>query len=181
MLKIAIIGPESTGKTVLAKDLSSHFNTVWEPELAREYVEALNRDYTYDDVCEIGRTQIIIEKKYQQNNIPHEIVFFDTDLIITKVWLEYKYGECPEFLSKRLSERFIDFYLLCKPDLDWQPDPVREHGSGDERDFFYQWYKREIETLHIPYAEIGGQDKERIKNALEAIYNAFGSVKQRKK
>lgn len=167
MLKIAVIGPESTGKTALCEQLARHFNTVWEPELARSYVGNLNREYTFEDVCEIARRQIVIEKQYEQNNTAHKIVFFDTDLIITKVWLEYKYRQVPDFVTRRLSERFIDFYLLCKPDIDWEPDPVREHG--DDREFFYAWYKREIENLDIPYAEIEGLGEKRFRNALEAI------------
>lgn len=171
MLKIAIIGPESTGKTLLAEKLATHFHTTWEPELAREYIERLNRDYTFDDVCQIAKQQIIIEKKYELNNTPHKIVFFDTDLIITKVWLEYKYGVCPDFITERLANRFIDFYLLCKPDIAWMPDPVREHGSGNERVFFYNWYKKEVEQLNIPYVEIEGLGQTRTKNALTSIKN----------
>lgn len=169
MLKIAIIGPESTGKTQLAEKLAAHFCTIWEPELARKYIESLDCEYTFDDVCEIAKLQIIIEKKYELNNSVHKIVFFDTDLIITKVWLEYKYGFCPNFIHQRLSKKFIDFYLLCKPDIAWMPDPVREHGDGNERDFFYNWYKKEIEKLNIPYVEIEGQGDVRMQNALFSI------------
>lgn len=167
MLKIAVIGPESTGKTALTEQLARHFHASWEPELARAYVENLHREYTFEDVCEIARRQIAIEKQYEQNNQAHEIVFFDTDLIITKVWFEYKYKQVPDFVTRRLSERFFDFYLLCKPDIAWQPDPVREHG--DDREFFYAWYKREIEKLNIPYAEIEGLGRKRFESALKPI------------
>lgn len=168
MLKIALIGPESTGKTELAEKLARHFHTVWEPELAREYVENLDRDYTFDDVCEIARLQICIEKRYKQNNRRLKIVFFDTDLIITKVWFEYKYHTIPDFVQQRLNKKFIDFYLLLEPDLDWKPDSVREHG-GDDRTYFFDWYKREIENLKTPYAIINGLNEKRFQNALKAI------------
>lgn len=180
MLKIALIGPESTGKTELADKLACHFHTVWEPELAREYIENLDRDYTLDDVCEIAQEQISIEKRYEQNNTTYKIVFFDTDLIITKVWLEYKYHTVPDFLQKRLNERFIDFYLLLEPDIEWKSDSVREHG-GDDRVYFFDWYKREIENLKIPYATINGLNEKRFQNALEALAHFTPLLKERGK
>lgn len=167
MLKIAIIGPESTGKTELTAKLASHFHAVWKPELAREYIENLNREYTFEDVCEIAHRQIIVENEYVQNNNAHKIVFFDTDLIITKVWLQYKYHVTPDFVQKRLEEKHIDFYLLLEPDIAWKPDPVREHG--DDRDYFFDWYKREIEMLQTPYAVINGLDDKRLQNAVKEI------------
>ncbi|MGC3979306.1 MAG: ATP-binding protein [Paludibacteraceae bacterium] len=176
MLKIAIIGPESTGKTELTQALATHFDTVWEPELAREYVEQLNREYTFDDVCEIAKRQIENEKKYELNKQQDQIVFFDTDLIITKVWLAYKYKRIPEFVTNRLNDRFIDCYLLCEPDLAWEPDHVREHGN--DRDFFFDWYKREIENLQIPYHTINGAGELRLQNALNAL-SASGFIGKR--
>lgn len=167
MLKIAIIGPESTGKTELSEKLALSFHAALEPELARGYVENLNRDYDFEDVCEIARRQISIEKAYEQNNTDGKIVFFDTDLIITKVWFEYKYKLVPEFVQKRLDEKFIDFYLLLAPDIEWKPDPVREHG--DDREFFFDWYKQEIKKLNTPFAVINGINEKRFQNARSVI------------
>ena len=167
MLKIAVIGPESTGKTELCKKLASHFNCSWERELARGYVENLGREYTFNDVEKIARLQIQQEKKYENFQTEDEFVFFDTDLIITKVWLEYKYNVIPEFVFERLSARFIDFYLLAEPDLPWEYDPVREHG--DDREYFFDWYEKEIQALGTPYAKISGVGEERLLNALREI------------
>ena len=171
MIKIVINGPESTGKTALAKKLAQHYHTIWEPELARNYVENLQGTYTFQDVCEIANLQIEQEKKYEKVS-SNKMVFFDTDLIITKVWLEYKYNVVPAFLSSRLAEKFIDFYLLCQPDLPWEYDPVREHG--DDREFFFDWYEREILIQGVPYAIIGGVGEERMLNARNAINDFLG-------
>lgn len=164
MLKIAVIGPESTGKTELCKALASHYRCKWEPELAREFVENLDREYTFDDVVEIARLQIEQEKKHEQAD--DELVFFDTDLIITKVWLDYKYGTVPVFVQERLESRFIDFYLLTEPDLPWVYDPVREHG--DDREFFFNWYENEVKLLGTPYAKVNGVGDARVQNAIKA-------------
>lgn len=167
MLKIAIIGPESTGKTELCEALASHYRCKWESELAREFVENLGREYTFDDVVEIATLQVEQEKKYENIISNDEFVFFDTDLIITKVWFAYKYKNVPDFVEERLSARFFDFYLLTEPDLPWVYDPVREHG--DDREFFFDWYENEIKALGTHYTKVGGVGDTRVLNAIKAI------------
>ena len=168
MFKIAILGPESTGKSTLAQTLAEHFKAPWVPEYAREYVEKLTRPYTFDDVCNIALTQIEQEAHYEQNPTEN-FVFFDTDLIITKVWLEYKFGVVPGFITDWMNTHGFDLYLLCAADLPWQFDPVREHG--DDRDYFFEWYKREIELTGKPYFIVNGIDNQRIQSAIDAIQN----------
>ena len=167
MLKIAILGPESTGKTALAEQLADHFKTPWVPEYAREYIESLTTPYTYDDICRIALKQIEEEKEYANLSSIFDYVFFDTELIITKVWFSYRFGKVPDFLTEQLNSGFFDLYLLCSPDLTWEPDPVREHG--EDREFFFDWYKKEIEQTGKPYAIVTGIGKKRLKNALDAL------------
>ncbi len=167
MFKIAILGPESTGKTELARNLAEYFDAEWVPEYAREYVEKLNEPYTYEDVCIIARKQIEQEKQFENQLTNKQFVFFDTDLIITKVWLEFKYKIVPDFLTERLKPSFFDLYLLCAPDLPWEPDAVREHGN--DREFFFNWYKAEIEQTRKPYVIVSGIGNQRIQHAIEAL------------
>ncbi len=167
MYKIAILGPESTGKTILAEQLAKHFKTDWVPEYAREYIEKLTIPYTYNDICNIALKQIEQEESFQETTSGLKYVFFDTELIITKVWFEYKYKQVPDFLIERLNTGFFDLYLLCAPDLPWEPDPVREHEN--DRDYFFVWYKKEIEQLNKPYVIVNGVGENRFCNALEAI------------
>jgi len=163
MLKIAILGPESTGKTMLASKLADYFQSPWVPEYAREYVEKLTIPYTYEDVCNIARKQI--EQELLKSTAPY--VFFDTELIITKVWFSYRFGLIPDFLTEHLRSGFFDLYLLCSPDLPWEPDPVREHG--EDREFFFNWYKEEIDKTGKPYFIITGTGDLRFQNALNGL------------
>jgi len=167
MLKISITGPESTGKSTLTAVLAEHFNAYSVPEYAREYVEKLDRPYSFDDLCRIAERQIEEQNFYAKLN-DKDFVFFDTDLIITQVWFEHCYKQVPEFLEKELKKKFFDLYLLCSPDLPWQPDPVREHG-GHERQLFFDRYKREIEKTGIPYVIISGKETKRVQNAINAV------------
>ena len=167
MYKIAILGPESTGKTMLAGQLADYFKAPWIPEYARSYVEKLTVPYTYEDVCRIARKQLEQEEEVENYTSPTEYVFFDTDLIITKVWFTYCFGQVPDFLTEQLNSGFFDLYLLCSPDLPWEPDPVREHGK--DREFFFNWYKKEIEQTGKPYVIVSGTGNQRFQNALDGL------------
>ncbi len=168
---IAVVGPESTGKTELCQTLAAAFGCGWIAEYARTYVERLDRPYTYADVEQIARVQML-ELRQRQNELTHGgLLLVDTDLIITKVWFAHVYKQMPTWLDAAIADEKIDFYLLCKPDIAWQYDPVRENGHL--RDFLYDWYKREIERTNTPYAEIGGVGDARTKNAINAIEKQF--------
>lgn len=168
MYKIAVVGPESTGKSVLAAALALHYGSLWVPEYARTYIEQLTRPYHFEDICHIAQQQIEQEIAFEGNN-QAPFVFFDTDLIITKVWFAYCYQQVPSFVEDRLKTGFFDLYLLCEPDLPWEPDPVREHGH--DRGFFFDWYKTEIEKLGKPFVNINGTGEDRIRQAINKIDN----------
>ena len=146
MFRVGIIGPESTGKSTLATYLAHRYDAVLIPEYAREHMERLAPyyEYTYDDVLAIAKHQV--EQLQVHSN---QLQIFDTELIITKVWFLHKYGRCPEFVEQALRDFPMDIYLLCYPDMPWQPDPVRE--NPDIREYLFDWYEREIQELDVPY------------------------------
>lgn len=156
--KIGIIGPESTGKSTLATYLAHRYDGVLVPEYARDYMERRARAsaYTYEDVVNIARVQVQ-ELQELQSGIDEttskghrqDVVVFDTELIITKVWFLHKFGSCPDFVEEALRAYPMDVYLLCYPDMEWIPDPVRE--NPDIREYLFNWYEREIQALGIPY------------------------------
>lgn len=151
MFKVGIIGPESTGKSTLSKFLAARYHGVFIREYAREYMEArtLACAYTREDVLHIAQQQIQEIQKMCVNDMQEGVAFFDTELLITKVWMLHKYGECPNFIEEALREYPMDVYLICYPDLPWQPDPVRENPTI--REYLFDWYEREVQALDIPY------------------------------
>lgn len=163
---IVVTGPESTGKTALCKALSEQLNAEWYPELARGYVESLNRPYTYGDVVKIAKEQI--ETYNQMLLAGHKLLIFDTGLIITKVWFDVVYGKCPNFIDQHLQKQKVDFHLLCDVDIPWVPDSVRENG-GAQRVALFNRYKKELEYYAYPYQVISGLNKARVENAIKVL------------
>ena len=158
MFRVGIIGPESTGKSTLASYLAHRYGGVLVQEYAREYMEkrVCASAYTHEDVVNIAQFQVKQLEELSDANakeLPwvhkNEVIFFDTELIITKVWFLHKYGECPAFVKEALREYPMDVYLLCYPDMVWEPDPVRENPNI--REYLFEWYEREIQALNIPY------------------------------
>jgi len=169
---IVVIGPESTGKTTLARQLAEYYSTLWLPEYAREYVENLNRAYNFEDVVLIAKNQIVLKKQIQKQLGVRKYIFYDTDLIITKVWFDVVYNRVPDWLDIEIRNQNIDLYLLCDTDIEWQPDAVRENG-GESRIQLFNIYKNEIEKLNIPYVTVSGKNQERVLNAINFIETCF--------
>ena len=155
-MKVAIIGPESTGKTTLAQQLAQQFKGTYVPEYAREYIERKGtRDVTYDELCEIAKYQIeqldSIVNQSSNRQSSNRQYFFDTELIVTKVWFDYAFGRVPDWLNEAILRYPMDLYLLTAPDIPWQPDPARYNGSDAMRQELFDRYESEIQALHIPY------------------------------
>ena len=163
--KVGIIGPESTGKSSLARYLAKRYKGTYVPEYARTYVEQKGTtEVSFDGLCEIARYQIEQIRSYseavcqakpvctlsaQRSN--SEVVFFDTELIVTKVWFDYAFGKVPVWFEEAIRQYPMDVYLLTYPDLPWVPDPARSNGSDEIRQELFQRYESEIQALDIPY------------------------------
>jgi len=167
LFKIAITGPESTGKSWLSEKLAMHYNTVFVPEYARTYIDRLSRPYRQHDILSIAKGQLESEKQYQQQ--AEKFLFCDTELIVTKIWSVHKYGECHPWILEKINTNRYDLFLLCNIDMPWQYDPQREHP--DLRKHFFDWYKKELDSYGFDYVIVSGLENERTRNAIDAIEN----------
>lgn len=169
--RIALIGPESSGKTTLAQQLAQRFNTVWVPEYARKYIAELDREYTLEDVMHIAQQQLQMEREMlcQANGF----IFADTELIIAKVWCEDVFNCTPAWIEEQLPSTTYDLYLLTDLDLPWMPDPVRENPH--RREYFFRLYKEHLDEMSLPYVIIRGSDDARLENAVNAIKSFFSA------
>ncbi len=176
--KVAVTGPESTGKSKLCRDLVHHYKGLFVPEHARAYIDQLERPYRQDDILEIARGQLTIEEKVveQAGKMQEKtLVFCDTELIVTKIWSLHKYGVCDPWILSQIHDNYYDLFLLCDVDLPWEPDPQREHP--ELRSYFFDWYRRELERYNFRYEVVNGEGAKRLKNAVCIIDSALGSNK----
>ena len=150
MKKIIITGPECSGKTTLCVKIANHFNVSYNTEKARDYLTKINRKYKKSDLLNIAKKQVFSEKKS---------TILDTDLITIKIWSEQKYNYCDKWIIKSLEKQKKEerFYLLCKPDIPWVYDTLRE--SPNERDKLFKIYNNVLEELEHEYFIVSGKDR----------------------
>ncbi|HMO39445.1 MAG TPA: ATP-binding protein [Saprospiraceae bacterium] len=176
MLKIAITGPESTGKTTLTRQLAAHYRTLWVPEYARFYLMQLDRPYTHQDVITIAKGQAQWEDELRP--LSNHLLFCDTDLIVAKIWLQFKYNLVNEWIETQVRSRHYDLHLLCDIDLPWSPDPLREHPELRDRQELLQLYKTTLTSLGANFVLINGNEQERLTQAILLVEHLQASLKQ---
>jgi len=165
--KIILTGPESTGKTTLAKALSRALDVAWVPEYARQYLLEKNGSYHYDDLRQIAQGQLEMETRFSSK--ASEFLILDTSMLVLKIWSETKYRKADPYILNRLELEKKAIYILCKPDIPWQADPLRENEN--DRDDLFEIYKTYLETNNCTFVIVSGSEKNRIKMAKDFIKN----------
>lgn len=185
LIKIVAIGPESTGKSTLCAQLAAHFSTVWCQEFAREYLLKHGTNYSYDDLLTIAQGQLILEEDAvhsainqfsQDHNKGIPLLFIDTDMHVMKVWCEFVFGKCHQQILDEIVSRKYDGYLLCKPDIPWTQDELREYPELNTREQLYYTYKDLLINQHEPWTEVSGNDPERTENAIRWVQQLIISL-----
>jgi NadR type nicotinamide-nucleotide adenylyltransferase len=163
--KVAIIGPECTGKSDLSQFLAAYFKTAWVPEYARDYLDVLARPYEQSDLTKIAHGQLQIEDELEQK--ADRVLFCDTNLYVIKIWSEFKYGTCDPEIMRLIQNRKYDLYLLTYVDIPWEADPLREHPT--KREALYDIYHREMINQPVPFVVIKGEREQRRDLAVAAV------------
>ena len=173
MKKIVIVGPESTGKSTLCEQLAKHFGSLYCPEFARQYLTGHGMEYSFEDLLTIANGQLSLEEQFveeagnQREN--SDCLFIDTDMYVMKVWCEYVFGKCHQFILDSIAERKYDLYMLCNIDLPWAYDPLREYPDEKPRIELYQIYKDILINQSTPWIIISGSYTERLNTAIKAV------------
>jgi nicotinamide riboside kinase len=163
--KIAITGPESTGKSSICEALQLHFGGVVVPEFAREFLSKKSNRYTFEDVEFMAREQL--KREQSAFDAQHEFLFCDTDLLVMRIWMEHVFGKCPQWIIEESQGKHYDFTLLMDIDLPWEDDPLREHPH--QREVLFQKYLEALEQSKRPFAIVRGNGEDRIQNAIQLI------------
>ncbi|HMM10697.1 MAG TPA: ATP-binding protein [Bacteroidales bacterium] len=170
MLKVAITGPESTGKSWLASKLAVYYGCLWVPEFARTYLQNRGGKYSLEDIEFIAQKQEQLIRNTMAKESP--AMFADTELLVCKIWSEFVFGHCPKSIEALVEQQNFDFYLLCNIDLPWEPDPLREHP--EKRQELFSMYEAELRRRHWRYAVVSGVGNQRLENAIAHINHVLG-------
>ena len=170
ILKVVLFGPESTGKTTLSEQLARHYNTVWVPEYARDYLQEKwnNERKTCEphDLLPIAEGQMRLENRLTKKAT--KILVCDTDLLETKVYSEaYYIGDCDPTLEKYALQNSYDLYLLTYIDIPWEEDDLRD--KPNERDEMFNYFKLTLEKYDKNFITLKGNKKQRLEKAINHI------------
>lgn len=189
--KIVVIGPESTGKSSLCEGLAAFYQTGWVREYAREYLLEHGMNYSFEELTTIAKGQLALEDEgvkmvLQKAGAPgmagvgaarggvaetgvDPILFIDTDMYVMKVWSEFVFGRCDSWILDQIGKRQYDAYLLCKTDLPWVKDELREYPDLVSREKLFHIYRDILINQSTPWAEIGGQEQQRLEAAITEV------------
>ena len=172
--RVRIVGPESTGKTTLAKILAEKFDTLYVDEYARkifdEYVAHNGYkpgEFRYDDFPTIARGQRATENALAR--IANRVLFCDTDLTTTVYWNEFFFKRCQPWIRKEAGKQKYDLTLLLSPDVSYTEDAQRVMPNIVERKEYFNWWKRTLEERNDPFIVISGSWQVRIKTAVTVV------------
>ena len=170
LVKVVLFGPESSGKTTLSRQLARHYNTVWAPEFAREYLQKKwnneRKTCEAEDLIPIAIGQMKLENKLATR--ADKILICDTDLLETKVYSEEFYGGfVDEALNKAADENMYDLYLLTYIDTPWEEDDLRDRP--EQRLEMFNAFESALIKHKKPYLLLKGDRDSRLKIAIKAI------------
>ncbi|GAB4379251.1 MAG: AAA family ATPase [Salibacteraceae bacterium] len=159
LVKLAIVGPECSGKTTLAKALAEEWNEPYVEEYAREYLENLGRNYNQDDLLEIAKGQL--DKEYEVAEKANHFLICDTNTLVVKIWAEVRFGRAQNWIERQFLEKPYQLYILCGFEgIDWEYDDLRE--NPDNRDELYDLYRKALVRASKRFIEVEGTVDERI-------------------
>jgi len=162
MLRIAITGPESSGKTTLCSFLSQHYNVSYIPEFARTYLEKTQGIYKQLDLDHIAQGQLKSLLSFED-----KMAICDTDFSVLEIWSKYKYNNVSEIIRELVNKELFNLHILCTPDIPWEEDPLRENPNT--RGELFELYKESLRRHNKNFIVVAGAHKERLKKSLQAI------------
>lgn len=170
---IAIVGPESTGKTTLAHQLADRLNGQLVHEFAREYLTGLGRPYVESDLAVIAQGQFDLERQALASG--HPTIICDTDQTVLHVWGHVRFGRAMDPIPRLLALQAPRIHLLMAPDLEWEADPLRENPM--DRDRLFDRYAELLAQMGGRYVIVRGTGPQRLANALSALKELEGVLR----
>lgn len=155
-INICLYGPESVGKTTLARQLAIDYNTVFVPEVARDLVTT--SAFTLDDIIRIGHAQTAAVRAAEQR--ANRVLFCDTDVITTQIYSEVYLHQVPLVLYELEQQIHYDAYVLLDIDVPWIADGLRD--LGERRGEMMARFRYELDRRGLTYSLVSGSYADRL-------------------
>jgi len=151
---LVFTGPESSGKTTSAERIAMEYQLPLVKEYAREYLTKHGREYTLEDIRNIAKKQVELERQAYQEN---PLIICDTDIVILEIWALEKYRT-----SLGIKDELADkkHYLLCYPDIPWEPDSLRE--NPEDRMRLFERYTHYLRDLNVTVTVLTESDRKEL-------------------
>ena len=178
--RIAVVGPESCGKSTLCTDLARQFGTAYVSEYARPYLDTcekqipgyIENNFDISDISTIARGQLAAEHSLARQ--ANKLLFCDTELSTTEYWSNHYFGSCPKWIEKKAAEKDYAMHLLVDPrgiEEHYVSDAQRPMPDLKDRIEFFDWWKNKLESENKPYEVVSGTTwEDRLKCAILAVY-----------
>ena len=164
MRTIIVTGPECSGKSTLAQQLSFALDGVYVPEIARPLLTLTGNRYTFNDLVTIGHYQSALGQSAKGLN--KEWVILDTSMLVLKIWSLYRYNAVDPWIDRVFAQTDAHLWLLCTPLPDWHPDELRVNQY--ERDHLFNRYRDELQKAGKSFLIVPpGSADERLQQVLK--------------
>ncbi len=179
--RLCLLGPESTGKSRLARILARHFKTLCMPEYGRTYDIHYKQggNWRESDLVTLAETHAAMRAALAPDAGP--LLIEDTDSIQTAIWAEFLLGAPSPLLEKFVEkERLADCYFVLSPDVRWIDDGVRYAGDVDTRRWFFDAALARLKAFDLEPHIIDGADwAARTGEAMDIADRLFGDFRAR--
>lgn len=169
VIRVVVLGAESTGTTTLARQLAEHFHTNFVPEFGRFYSENLLGPQKYDwknsDFQHIANMQNQIEEYMAES--ANKVLICDTDSFATSLWQKRYMGKTTYEVSALSEGRNYDLYILTGDEIPFVQDGTRD-GEHIRHDM-HNWFVESLEKENKKYILVRGGQDERFNKAVQSI------------
>lgn len=170
IIRVVLYGPESTGKTTLAKQLATYYQTNWVPEYMRTYLESKTlvpdeEIVSFEELSLIAKGQMKLENTLLKT--ADTLLFCDTNLLELQVYAEYYFEDCPESISKYAVRNRYDLYILTYVDVPWEADDMRDRPEDRER--MFTLFQQKLLDNDLSFITVKGNEEQRLETAVSYI------------